>query len=348
MAGCNSAITFKKAMKHLDLFKIDENSSVPKYRQLINHLIEGIDSGTLKKGDKIPSLNKIGTLNGMSRDTVLMAFNELKSRGVIFSMPGKGYFIQKNQVEITQRIFVLFDEFNSFKEDIYNSFLEHVDENTEVDIYFHHFNFKLFSDLINNAAGNYTAYIIMPATFENTAEIISILPASKVFILDRLKKDLSMYPAIYQNFRQDIVEALSKNEDSINKYSHFVIIHPGGKEPEERVEGFIEFCNSTGRSFTITDRVVPELIIRNSCFLVISDRNLVELIKNAASKSLQLGNDIGIISFNETMLKEVVAGGITTISTNFSQMGITLAQMIRTKNKESVRNQWMFIKRFSL
>jgi DNA-binding transcriptional regulator YhcF (GntR family) len=335
-------------MKNLNLFKIDEKSSVPKYRQLINYLIEGIDSGVLRKGDKIPSLNKIGVLNGMSRDTVIMAFNELKARGVIYSIPGKGYFIQTNQVEITQRIFVLFDEFNSFKEDIYNSFLQHVDENTEVDIYFHHFNFKLFSDLIHNAAGNYTAYVIMPATFENTAEIISLLPANKVYILDRLKKDLLEYQTIYQDFKLDLVEALSKNESAINKYSHFVIIHPGGKEPEERVEGFIEFCNSTGRSFTITDRIVPELIIRNSCFLIISDRDLVELIKSANSKSFQLGKDIGIISFNETMLKEVVAGGITTISTDFIQMGITLAQMIKVKNKDSVRNPWMFIKRFSL
>jgi DNA-binding transcriptional regulator YhcF (GntR family) len=335
-------------MKQLDLFKIDETSSVPKYRQLINYLIEGIESGTLKKGDKIPSLNKIGKLNGMSRDTVLMAFNELKTRGVIFSIPGKGYFILTDKVEIKQRIFVLFDEFNSFKEDIYNSFLSQIEENTEVDIYFHHFNFKLFSDLINNAAGNYTSYIIMPASFENTADIISILPANKVYILDRLKKDLLEYPALYQDFKQDIYEALYKNENAIYKYSHFVIVHPGGKEPEERIEGFIEFCNSSGRSFTVTDRIIPDLIKKDSCFLIISDRDLVELIKRATSKSFQLGKDIGIISFNETMLKEVVAGGITTISTDFSQMGITLAQMIKTKNKESRRNPWMFLQRSSL
>jgi DNA-binding transcriptional regulator YhcF (GntR family) len=335
-------------MKHLDLFKIDETSSVPKYRQLINYLIEGIENGTFKKGDKIPSLNKIGILNKMSRDTVLMAFNELKTRGVITSIPGKGYFILTCQVEISQRIFVLFDELNSFKEDIYNSFLQHVEEYTDVDIYFHHFNFKIFSDLIKNAAGNYTSYIIMPATFDNTADIISILPSNKVYILDRLKNDLSGYPAIYQDFKQDLFEALSKNEDSINKYSHFVLINPGGKEPYERVEGFVEFCNSTRRSFTITDRIKANLIIGGTCFLVISDRDLVELIKNATLKSLKLGKDIGIISFNETMLKEVVAGGISTISTNFLQMGITLAQMIKSKNKESVRNPWMFIKRFSI
>jgi len=60
------------------------------------------------------------------------------------------------------------------------------------------------------------------------------------------------------------------------------------------------------------------------------------------------GSDIGIISLNDTMLKEIVLGGITTISTDFKKMGDRLAEMIMNKEKSQVRNPASLIKRFSV
>jgi DNA-binding LacI/PurR family transcriptional regulator len=48
------------------------------------------------------------------------------------------------------------------------------------------------------------------------------------------------------------------------------------------------------------------------------------------------------------MLKEVVAGGITTISTDFSQMGQTLARMIQDRTWGKIRNKSALIRRSSL
>ncbi|MCF8358575.1 MAG: GntR family transcriptional regulator [Prolixibacteraceae bacterium] len=335
-------------MEQQGLFIVNENPSIPKYRQLINCIVDNIENGTLKRGDQLPSLNRLGELNHLSRDTVMMAFNELKARGIIFSKPGKGYFIQTNLVEKQERIFVLFDEFNSFKEDIYNAFLKHINPETEVDIYFHHFNFRVFSDLINQAAGHYTSYVIMPATFDNAYPVISILPENKVLILDRKKQDLKGYTTLYQDFRQDVIEALSAHEKLLEKYAHFAIIHPGGKEPQERIDGFIEFCNKSKRTFQIMSTIENTTPKINTCYLVISDRDLVALIKKARQKTLVPGKDIGIISFNETMLKEVVGGGITTISTNFVEMGKTLAEMIEFKKTGAIHNPWQFIERASV
>lgn len=334
-------------MKHIEIFTIDENDSCPKYRQLVNNVIEGIEKGKLEKGDRIPSLNQICKLNSMSRDTIMMAFNELKTRGLISSRPGKGYFILNTQIEIHQRIFVLFDELNSFKEDMYNAILDNLKSNSDVDIYFHHFNFQLFNDLIEKAVGNYTAYVIMPATFNHTKEVINKLPADRVYILDREKKDLVNYPSIFQDFENDIYEALTENHHLINKYQQLVMVHPGGKEPEERVEGMMRYCNFTGTSFEIIEKLGNK-INKDCCYLVPEDRTLVKLIKIAEKNQLQLGCDIGIISFNDTVLKEVVAGGIATISTDFVKMGETLATMIKNKSKQSVRNPWMFVKRHSV
>jgi DNA-binding LacI/PurR family transcriptional regulator len=64
--------------------------------------------------------------------------------------------------------------------------------------------------------------------------------------------------------------------------------------------------------------------------------------------NLKLGEDVGLVSFNDTMLMEVVAGGITTISTDFIQMGKALADMVLNHKKGKIRNYSKLIVRKSL
>ena len=108
------------------MIRIESKIGIPKYKQIINSIEDMISSGVLKKGDQIPSVNKIKNEHNLSRDTVLMAFNELKNRGIIQSVVGKGYYVTSENVNVSQKIFLLFDELNSFKEDLYNSFLENL------------------------------------------------------------------------------------------------------------------------------------------------------------------------------------------------------------------------------
>ena len=46
-------------MANKRIISIDENSSKPKYRQIIDSLFFAIEKRNLKKGDKIPSINEI-------------------------------------------------------------------------------------------------------------------------------------------------------------------------------------------------------------------------------------------------------------------------------------------------
>ena len=328
--------------------QIDSKSSLPKYRQIINSVQQAIERKALKKGDKVPSINEICSDFGLSRDTVMLAFNELKSRGILLSQPGKGYYIVTTEIQPQENIFVLFDELNSFKEDLYNSLISNLKGKAIVDIYFHHFNFKVFKNLITESLGNYTSYIIMPATFDNTSHLLSKFPKEKVFILDRLKPDLKIYPVLYQDFENDFYDALVEGHELLKKYRKLVFVNPGGKEPAERVKGFERFCNANGFGFQVVkslDGLRPELY---EAYFVTSDRDLVEIVKLARDYNYKLGKKFGIVSFNDTMLKEVVAGGITTISTDFIEMGKTLTDMVLSKKIVQVRNPSRLIVRNSL
>jgi DNA-binding transcriptional regulator YhcF (GntR family) len=332
-----------KRIIHLDL-----KSSLPKYRQIINSILLAIEKKSLKKGDKVPSINQICSDLNLSRDTVMLAFNELKAKGILFSQPGKGYYIVSTEIHQEENIFVLFDELNSFKEDLYNSLITNLKGKAIVDIYFHHFNFKVFKNLIAESLGNYTSYIIMPATFDNTSQLLSRFPKDKVFILDRLKPDLKIYPVLYQDFENDFCDALNEGLDLLKKYRKLVFVNTGGKEPSERVKGFERFCTTNGFNFQVAkslDGLRPELY---EAYFVISDRDLVAMVKLSKEYNYKLGKKFGIVSFNDTMLKAVVAGGITTVSTDFVEMGKTLADMVLNKRTGQIRNPSKLILRNSL
>ncbi|MBL7968866.1 MAG: GntR family transcriptional regulator [Prolixibacteraceae bacterium] len=328
--------------------QIDDSLGVPKYRQIINSIYSAISIGELHLGDKIPSLNQICAEFELSRDTVMVAFNELKAKGIINSIPGKGYYINSVEINVDQKIFVLFDELNAFKEDLYTSFLNSLDNKSNVDIYFHHFNYQVFKNLIAESIGKYTSYVIMPATFDDTINIVGKLPKDRVYILDRKKDDLVDFPVVYQDFEQDVYEALNDGLDLLQKYNKLVMIFPGGKEPEGRMIGFQRFCREKGFASEIIRNLENKTVKNGEAYFVPSDRNLVRLVKMAAEKKLKLGQDLGIVSFNDTMLKEVVAGGITTISTDFNLMGQTLARMIQERSSGKIRNQSALVRRNSL
>lgn len=335
-------------MANKRIIRIDEKSAKPKYRQIIDSLFLAIEKRNLKKGDKIPSINEICSEFNLSRDTVMVAFNELKSKGVIVSQPGKGYYIASTEIQNEEKVFVLFDEMNAFKEDLYNSLVNSLKGKASVDVYFHHFNYRVFKSLIAESAGKYTAYIIMPATFDNIGHLLSKHPAEKVYILDRFKKELRNYPVVYQNFELDFYEALVEGSNLIKKYRRLVFVHPGGKEPVERVNGFERFCLENDIQYEVIKTLNGVNPSMYEVYFVTSDRDLVEVIKLAKKYKYKLGKRFGIVSFNDTTLKEVVAGGITTISTDFSEMGRTLAQMVLSKKGGQVRNPSKLIKRNSL
>ncbi|RTY64349.1 GntR family transcriptional regulator [Flavobacterium sp. LB2P53] len=323
----------------MKIISIQNNIGVPKYKQIIITVEKGIEEGKLIKGDKLPSINKVCLEFSLSRDTVLLAYDELKKRGIIYAIPGKGYYIKSVEVTIKQRIFLLFDELNIFKEDLYNSFLENIGTNVQVDIFFHHFNAPVFQKLINDSNGNYTKYIIMPTNLTQAAIVIKTLPVNDVYILDQTNPELKSFPAVYQNFVKDIYEGLLKGKSRLDKYEKMIMIFPGFREPLGMRIGFENFCKDFAFDYEIITEFKNREINKGEVYIIPSDRDLVRVIEKSKLQNLNLGSDFGVISYNETPLKKVVENGITTISTNFEAMGRILAQMILKGTKEQIENK---------
>lgn len=327
---------------------IDSNSALPKYKQIVLSVEVAIAEQRLKRGDKLPSVNKVSLEFSISRDTVLLAYDELKKRGIIYAILGKGYYVKSVEFSFEQRFFLLFDELNSFKEDIYMSFLEVMNNKAQIDIFFHHFNIDMFKKFINESNGNYSKYIIMPTNLAEAAAVIKTLPKQDVYVLDQTNSDLKEYPSVHQNFIKDMYNALVEAKPLLEKYQKTVLIFPGFREPLGMKIGFEKFCVDFVVPFEIITEFSNRDIQQGEVYVIPDDRDLVKVIEQSKEQSLHLGVDFGIISYNETPLKKVVENGITTISTDFKAMGIILAEMILENKKEQIENENRLILRKSL
>ena len=332
----------------MNLISVDERLGSPMYKQIVMSVEEGLTNGLIKKGDKLPSINSIRDKFSLSRDTVLMAFSELKARGIVESVSGKGYYIKSENIKVKQKIFLLFDELNAFKEDLYTAFLQNLQQDIQVDIFFHHFSFDVFSKHINDANGNYNYYVIMPANLNQTEQVIDRLPTDKVYVLDQMPEELKHYPSIHQNFQNDIYNSLNQAFQLIKKYQKLVLLFPDSKQPLGMLNGFQKFRKETKFPHEVIKSLVGFTPQIGEAYLILDDRDLIVLIKKIKELNLEIGKEVGIISYNDTLLKEIVEGGITTISTDFKQMGKRLAEMIAKNEKLNIENPNALIIRNSL
>ena len=74
---------------------------------------------------------------------------------------------------------------------------------------------------------------------------------------------------------------------------------------------------------------------------LVYDNDLEFLVRYSLKNQLELGVDIGVVSYNDTPLKGIIASGITTISTDFVQMGKTMADMILNQRKLWIDNPFV-------
>ena len=89
---------------------LTRGSGIPLYHQIQQRLLEQIQSGELKPGEPLPSIQRIAARMGVSQMTVRQAVRALCETGVIYSRQGKGTFISGIKLERDFRYVLSFSE----------------------------------------------------------------------------------------------------------------------------------------------------------------------------------------------------------------------------------------------
>ncbi|MFY9445423.1 MAG: GntR family transcriptional regulator [Flavobacteriaceae bacterium] len=347
-------------MNTLENINIDENSRIPKYKQVMDSILKSINSGDLQLGEKIPSINEFSEEHLLSRDTVEKAYMLLKKQCIIESVKGKGYYISKTDLSIKTNILFLINKLSAYKMRIFNAFVNKMGANAKVDLDIYHCEPLVFSKILEKKKNQYDHYVIMPhfknenmqhmgCTDDILKSILSI-PNGKLIVLDRNLKSLSMEAGrVYQDFTEDIYNALNKGVEKIKKYRKIILVYPNKAVypyPKGIVTGFKRFCIKYDLDYEVLDEIYESMELQlQDLYIIIEESDLVNLVKQVRDKNYKLGKDIGIISYNDTPLKELL--GITVMSTNFNKMGEEAADMIINNKRYEIKNEFNFIERFS-
>ena len=331
--------------------EIDKSLKVPIYQQIADFVLHSIKSGVLQVGDMLPSINQVAKENSVARETVIKSFSTLQERGVVQPVQGKGYFVMTQSVDVKNRIFLLFDTFSAYKQVFYKGLRDSLGSSGFVDLYFHHFNPKIFKKLLHEALGNYTHYVVLPFDYPQIAEYLNEVPEDKLCLTDRYPDFLKKgYSAVYQKFDEDIYNALNSVGAQIRKYNQLTLVFCDTLTvvPTELKEGFERYCKENKVNYQISCGISEnDTVSRGDSFLIIDDDDLVRLVEIANARNLIIGKDIGIISYNDTPLKKVVGNGISVISTDFKKMGETIAELIISNRRACIQNPCRFTDRGS-
>jgi DNA-binding transcriptional regulator YhcF (GntR family) len=335
----------------MTFINLDPTSRVPKYQQIVNSIITAIDENQLKIGDKLPSVNEVSEYTGLANKTVVQAFDQLKQIGVVSSVQYKGYFVSSSNTQSKHNIFLLFNSLTAYKEQIYESIKESLSNKGVVDIFFHHNDMEIFNTLIEQSAGKYTEYIIMPIDDPAKNEALQKLPQDKIYIIDLGYQDLgARYPSVCQYFDEDIYNALHEGRERAKKYQKLILVL--GPSTSKRLlhniqTGFVKFCRENEFEWEVILQVKNRKPVAGELYILLHDNDLVQLVKEVFTLGLNLGTNIGILSYNEIPFKEITANGIATISTDFTQMGKEIIRLILTKSREQIKNPSCLISRNS-
>src|SRR5215471_13919416 len=78
------------------LITLDRSGGLPLYRQICQRLREAILSGELSEGARLPTERALASELGVNRTTVMNAYNQLASEGLVEGHVGRGTLVRRN------------------------------------------------------------------------------------------------------------------------------------------------------------------------------------------------------------------------------------------------------------
>ena len=80
-------------------FRLDKNSFVPFYRQIVEMVLSGISAGTLLPGERLPTIRDMAVKLEINPNTVVKAYSQLRLLGVLDMQQGTGAFVRPNAAD---------------------------------------------------------------------------------------------------------------------------------------------------------------------------------------------------------------------------------------------------------
>jgi len=323
--------------------------TLSKHDQLVLGIIDAINSGQLAIGDQLPSINSMVEEVGFARKTIVKAYEELKGKGLVESKKTKGYYVVSVDTNLYLRIALIMYSFQRFQQEFYDTLRKELEKKVQIDVFFHHNNEEVFETIFSNIIGKYGMYVVAPIEQESSKALLSALKPEKLVIVDRFLNLGSDYTYVVQEFHNSTLTNLNLLLPKIKKYKKSVLFFREDRDyPKGIKESCLEFYAANDLALETVSHYESEEVAQDKLYIAIDDADLWLLLKDCRNNDLRIGKDIGVLSFNDHVVKEIISGGITTISTNFKKMAAITAEHIRSPEHTHFTVPTQLIERGSL
>lgn len=337
-------------------FFINTSVSIPVYKQIISQVEQKIISGVYTPGYQLPSMNELAADLDISKETIKKAYAVLRDKGVIEPHQGKGFYVKGLEEERPMRILLLFDKLSSYKQVLFQSFIDKIGSNAEVTIRIHNQNLDVFEFFIDEDVDHFDYYVVAPhfpldsQTQKRALRLLKRIPNRKLILVDKYMSDLpGNYGAVYQDFSNDIAEVLAGVVEKLKNFSRLNVLIMPNSLYSHLIRHAIENFAAENEILVEFHNGISESIIRpNEVYLMLNsqhDAGLLEFSRISRSLGLTIGRDISLISYNDSPINEIILNGLTSVSTDFKQMGEVAAQMILDRNLSKVKCNFRLVRR---
>lgn len=331
------------------IYEIEGISGMSKHEQLVNGILNAIQKKTLSQGDALPSVNNLINEFGFARETIAKAYKDLVKRGIVESKNRVGYFISNTDINQHLRLALILFAFDSFQETFYKTFRSKVGTGVHIDVFFHHNNIEVLDSTIQNIRGKYGMYIVAPIPHKRTAGILQTLPMDKFLMIDRYEKIKAEHSYIAQEFEKSSYRVFAELATTIKKYNGMVYYHrPAADTPIEILQAYKQFVEDYKIKSEIMAEYVPGTIKKGKVYFTINNTELWSMLKDCKLKGFKIGKDVGILSHNDDVVKELIFDGITTYSADFKMMAEKAASFVLKRKKIQEVIPTVLIRRNSL
>jgi len=80
-------------------FRLDTESGVPFYRQIVQIVERNVSAGKLRPGDRLPTIRALAIALKINPNTIAKAYTELEIRGLVKTQVGSGTYVGDSQPE---------------------------------------------------------------------------------------------------------------------------------------------------------------------------------------------------------------------------------------------------------
>ena len=340
-------------------FKINSRAKYSIYKQIVEQVERGVRDGSLTPGEQRPSMNVLADRHRISRETVKKAYGILVDRGFVEPLHGKGFYVKDiTRSGARSKILVVFDKFSVYKQIAFDAFAETLPPGTELNILSHDQNPDLLEYFLDTHLDSYDYYVIAPhfpgddeEVQKRVVKLLERVPVRKLILIDNLQAGMrGNFGSVYQDFDNDIHDCLAKNISPSTHLGRLRVVTLASSMYGPRITKSVErFAAERGIEAECMYGI-PETVNKGDTFLLLNsslDAGLVELSRKIRENGYEVGKDVKIISYNEYPMNELILGGLTTVSTDFPEMGRLAAEMINNHNLVKIRNPFHMTRRKS-